>query len=66
MRAAHKGMGCLPGEWKPHLYFTTMSLKRFAVSRPHPSVRNTCIFCSCLLFPFSFELYCSLMAVLPF
>lgn len=44
-----------------------MSVTRFAVrADPHLSVRNVCIFCSCWLFPFPFELYCSLMAVLPF
>lgn len=48
-------------------YFTTVSTKRFAVrADPHLSVRKVCIFCSFLLFPFTFELYCSLTAVLPF
>lgn len=67
-RAVHRGMGCLPGGLEAEcFYFTLVSMKRLAVrENPHLSVRNVCVFCSFLPFSSPFELYCPLMAVLPF
>ena len=45
------------------LYFAPVAVQRSAVrAGPCLAVRSVCIFCS-WLFPFPFELYCSLMAV---